>query len=627
VVQLDGGFLQDQLRAAVATQVPDVTLRRVEPGKQAVYLECDFDREFPEVPARIAGRVGFYTIPSIVNNELILRPALTNIRIRNIKYRGTVAGDSVVSVLNAALNTFINRINGQIQEQHIPLNIPLIKSIDPSRIFANTPNISNVTGAPVTFDIKIEQAVAFSEPGALHVLASLTPPFEAPPRQAPQMAANTDCSQPVDTALPGCNSNCGFDVRCIAEKVSCELRKEAVKRQNDLRQAEWTRRCAGATAVPVVDRDLEKSFDQLKKSFDATVQREFDVPPAAIAARSYVAVNRKFVAQVVNTGFRSPNVCGTYTAPFFRKQFSDDLLTPPPPDLRCVENARSCSINQPCDTHPCPERGCDSNCDWWDLGCHGRKLDCERLKAMEKGACEASEAAKKLACEADKELKRLDCERLKAMEIAGCRLNQEWLNAVGNTKVGRYDVTVEASGALNSCFQRLYVGEKLDQVELTISFIGQGHVGGPVSFVPANIGHIGCQSVVNGQLGADVLVKEDHGSFGGNVRWLEAGDGAMTLEIGVRPHRLSMLISPPPYDALMTQTNVRTACLPIGAFAGLTSALNLDLVPRQLKDGRFDIDLPGVTFPIRVEPVVVSVGGNLVPVRPKVTRTTLLFQF
>jgi hypothetical protein len=46
------------------------------------------------------------------------------------------------------------------------------------------------------------------------------------------------------------------------------------------------------------------------------------------------------------------------------------------------------------DPIPCnADRGCNSDCDFWDVGCHLAKLDCERLKAMEKGACELKKAA------------------------------------------------------------------------------------------------------------------------------------------------------------------------------------------------------------------------------------------
>src|SRR5437764_116945 len=35
------------------------------------------------------------------------------------------------------------------------------------------------------------------------------------------------------------------------------------------------------------------------------------------------------------------------------------------------------------DPIPCnADRGCNSDCDLWDVGCHLAKLDCERLKAM-----------------------------------------------------------------------------------------------------------------------------------------------------------------------------------------------------------------------------------------------------
>ena len=118
--------------------------------------------------------------------------------------------------------------------------------------------------------------------------------------------------------------------------------------------------------------EVDRRFAELKTSFQATASGAFgqEVTSSWSVASAYVA--KAFLARSISAGVANAGISVSVTLP--RSQFRADEA------VVTTEKVNEAA----CDA----ERGCNSNCDWYDFDCIGKKIDCERLKAMEKGACE-----------------------------------------------------------------------------------------------------------------------------------------------------------------------------------------------------------------------------------------------
>src|SRR5437870_10771114 len=98
------------------------------------------------------------------------------------------------------------------------------------------------------------------------------------------------------------------------------------------------------------------------------------------------------------------------------------------------------------------------------------------------------------ACEVDKALKKGDCERLKAMEIAGCQINQGWLNTWSEHKIGSLSGDISEDGQGQVCVKSIHVRENLSGIDIGLSVGGSADVRGNLKFVPAGLGNLACLS-------------------------------------------------------------------------------------------------------------------------------------
>jgi hypothetical protein len=126
--------------------------------------------------------------------------------------------------------------------------------------------------------------------------------------------------------------------------------------------------------------DVDRRFAALKSSFQTTANASFGQEAVSSwnVASAYVA--KAFLVRSLSAGVANAGIVVSVTLP--RGSFG---VGPPPGTDERATIIYTDKIDEPkCDA----ERGCNSNCDWYDFDCIGKKIDCERLKAIEKGACE-----------------------------------------------------------------------------------------------------------------------------------------------------------------------------------------------------------------------------------------------
>jgi hypothetical protein len=131
---------------------------------------------------------------------------------------------------------------------------------------------------------------------------------------------------------------------------------------------------AMSSSVPAYAQsdEVDKRFEALKVSFSNTSDLSFG--PEATSSWKVTSgfVNKGFLARSLSSGITNGGITVSVTLPPNPFEADEAVVT--------TETVKEAA----CDA----ERGCNSNCDWYDLDCLGKKWDCERLKAMEKGACE-----------------------------------------------------------------------------------------------------------------------------------------------------------------------------------------------------------------------------------------------
>ena len=121
---------------------------------------------------------------------------------------------------------------------------------------------------------------------------------------------------------------------------------------------------------------VDTSFAKLKNEFQNKSASGFSAEANDTWALPSVYVTKKFVARSTSALVKAAAIR------------ADVVLSPKSFEAKPAEVK-----TEQIDPIACEERGCPGSCDVWDADCHLRKLDCERLKAMEKAGCELKKLA------------------------------------------------------------------------------------------------------------------------------------------------------------------------------------------------------------------------------------------
>ena len=318
--------------------------------------------------------------------------------------------------------------------------------------------------------------------------------------------------------------------------------------------------------------------------------------------QTHVALTKRLIAAATNQVLSTPQVhiVGAISVP--HQVVHKDINLAPAPSLNCRGNAGGCDIDQDCSLDPC-----SWNCGGWGPG----RLGCE----ADKKRCQAQAAINRIGCEADKSRRKGQCEAQKAMEIAGCELNQGWLNDWGGKKVGHVDISADISGEADVLLRHLEVPPDLTGVRANLAFSGKAIVDADVTFVPAGIGNLACIAKWSGHVHASAVYQDQNLDLSGSIALEDSTPdrpASMTIRTPKRTVRLQVI--PPPFQALVSQNpDLIVVCTPavVGELTRATiNGILGELAPSEFS-GQYDYDIGPIGRVIEFKPIEVSLPESI----------------
>ena len=573
-------FLPDDIRSKIA----DLTQVTLTLGQQEVVVTGSFELRPTDDDLKIVGEVEAHCAASVEEGSLILRPSASRIVVRSIERQGTQAPDSLLSVVNTIVDKFLLNLNGAIQAQRVPLQLRSVQVIDTAQLLKGLDLVTSAQGTKIGVDIALGASAVLIDPQGIHVVADaivLTQQeldmlehelaAKAPGPSGPAAAMPLSTSVKTLSRSPLCGSLPDYpDARVQRLRKLCHQQKPPA---------------AKLSAATLAQEDLDTLYKQYQKTFLDKAEL-IDHQENLFWNQTAVAISRRSLAADLNKVLNLAQASADLHFSRYEGEVKETLTTPAPPDLKCVENAGACeSIFQ---FRPYEPRGCDSDCmttncfgpSWArvcvpgvDLGCQGRKIDCERLKEQERLAYEAEKAAALTAWTVRKDA----CELAKAATLAGCQINQAWLNLAGNQDVGEIQARWQADdGEMHLSFDGLHVGDDFGSFAVHATVSGGASLGADFTFVPHNAGNLACVAQWSGRVHAIAHLPLTDVNLTGILTPPKNEDGRLILTFTLSEQNLDFKVEPPPILALVTQNpQIAAYCpVPTSIFAGTAQPAN-----------------------------------------------------
>jgi len=646
VVSASAKDWQERLETVITTSVPQTTKAKVTFGKQEVVLEIEFAGTFPldnGENVSLAGTSQIHLALAVQSSgplggttSLTLSPSFKRIVLTRASYSRWRVPDGIVDLVVKVLNRHIDNINGAIDSRAFSFTTEFLQQFDPAVFTAGGNDVASVYGKPIFLRTYVAQSALLIDEQSLRVLlelgaatsldmqvalASVDPAAIRPAALAAVPPAKTAalvnalCSDPSFRSAAAAGA--ADDRRAIqALNAHCD-QAASVKAAAQL--------AVQSTAASTSDDEFRKLYDEYRSKFDSAQQSglgQTTVEPG----QSFAAISRRFVAGSINAIGQEAEIGVDIRLPDSSMPFDEELKLQPAPDLNCGDIEADCmpdfSCPDRCDRQhgSCSGRNCSRSCRWYDAPCHAWRGACEVLKAGENLACNVAKGGCLIACEAEKGLKVAACFARTEARRMGCRLNQEWLNAWGNQKIGRVDGTVGLrAGSLSLLIKAdggvpaFSVGENLDAVSMRASLAATSDVRSSIRYTPLDFGHLLCAGRWSGEVRARIGAGGQMFNPSGTITWAPLGD-SLRLLASFSPITIPVQMKPGPVQALFEQNpHVAVICAP-ATILGLTAQLTGQLIsavtgkPNQLdllKD-KFDWSTGALSMPMTIEPMGIN---------------------
>ncbi|HEX4955414.1 MAG TPA: hypothetical protein VF017_18640 [Thermoanaerobaculia bacterium] len=602
----------------------------VELGDQEVLVTANFDAIFDGEGSRAVGTATIHCALGIEGSALVLRPSATRLQLSRLRYKGTAGADALFPLINAALEPLLANLNGAIRAQAIPLTWAEDRTLDlrkelEGQLSAGEPGGSAAQASVVSFEAPpvhlraaLGRASVLVEPDGIHALGEIV-------SLTPELSENTLAEL---RGLVASAERARFTSNQLAVLASCPAHSDdaGLPPSTDGADAEFRSVCQALLPLTLLPRPtpsvsgaharpeaLAASLSDFRSSFSRAVTRVD--PSAQLPAKSTrLVVSRAGLETLLNDALRQVAVSAELVLPTYGGSFNEVIRTEPAPDLKCTENAGPCES----DFHfrPYSPRGCDSDCAWYDLGCHGRKLDCERLKEQERLAYEVEKAAALAAWS----LRKAACELIREAKMRGCEINQGWLEAVGNMEVGR----IKGDWNVGSPQFAFRVGEV--QLEdglsaLSAHLIGNGKTRAKATFrvTPFGVATLACYKEFDGAVEADVLLDNLDLRLAAGLQSVSRKGNELQFEFLTTGQKVSVALDPPPVRALLEQNagTFLTSCpVAAGTVAAIAAVGGTDPVGvrtiidlgQSLERSTFEFDVQEQRYPVTVKPFRLHLG-------------------
>jgi hypothetical protein len=566
--------------------------------------------------AEFAGSVEMDVAPSANGAYIELHPIAARVRLDRLRLGpwGFSSQEWTTRAAVGVLNGVVTIAARRIARLSVPLTLGSIRSIDIAKVI---PGATVDGGGPLSVRLGADEMALVTGDGGLHILGRLITLSDAEFESIVSALEAIKAKAPnAPTAVRDCGE-CGFGngvgeyFACARRRAVCAARTRLGTPNTDLRLTAPQALVLSEFRNDPLRADIYDFFEPLLTPYGAVdadppgeltdiqyateirailqevLKRRGEVEdPATLptGGTTHVAVSRRFLSQALVTVLQ-PMMSVPLSIAIDDRTASLDapVSVGPAPDLRCTENARPCESEFSFEAEP--NRGCAGGCSTTsrhcifgqcvdvpgiDLACEGARIDCNRLKEQEKAGWAIRRGAAFAAWKARKDV----CEALKITEIAGCRLNQEWLNTWGGQTIGDLDgVATFSRGRANFRFDDVVVAEDLSSISVASTMGGGAHVQAAVVYKPADTiqGRIVCVANWGGDLSADVGLKPQPVTL---VATLEP-DPAGGILVRSAPQELVVSTAPPPGIALLKDLpQIAVVCPPVALAAG-TPSLNL----------------------------------------------------
>jgi len=595
------------LPEALKTRLKEFGSVTIHTANQELVVDADFDLAVDQYQMRVSGHAEVHAAVFVRHKSLLLLPSFSRIAVGRVHYGGQSTAEQVLPIVNHVLATFLDNVNGTLRAFQIGLDWSLFQTFDPAKVIAKTPEISEVAGPPIAILIGLGYSATLIDSGGVHVLAELVPLTSARissvgeslekrfatnadgPLTSDEVAVISACAHPPE----------GIDSRLLKPQDACQRLESTLLEvwpKPDQRSASGT-------------GDLEGAFNRLKTAF-LEKSSTFGTMEEIGWSDSSAAVRRTAVALTVNEFLANPSTHVQLRFPTMSIPFKQEVKTGPAPNLNCG-NQRGCPSNF--DYPPYNPRGCG--------GPPWEKIPCEIQKEGERMAYETAKAL----AQTDWSAKKLDCERLKAMERLGCEVNQTWLNGVSSMPLGEVQgVLVVDEGRADLALNSLHFEPQLDGASAHLSVSARGKVGADVKWVAYNVGNVICTPQWSGRVvaavGADIPAFE----LRATLQPVSAPNGELTLLIHLKGNDFPVKVTPPPFVALVSQnTNLMLVCPAVG-IAGVAASVS-PRVREELLQDTFSLPLPEQDLPIRILPIRFDAFGSVIRLDPRLSTSAIVF--
>lgn len=588
LISLAESDLEGSIASVLAKEVPEVKDPKLSFGPQRILLEAKLDKTFTDQNIRVKGDVEGYAIVSTDPTDVVLTPIFNSIKVRELDYKSNKTADVLAPILNAALDKFIDNVNGQIKPVKVSLNLSHSFMFDLAEEIRKVPGVIQVEAPKIDLTLTLAGASILVDNDAIRALGA--------------MVAGADNPTPAEM-LETCQ---GPPPAAGAEREGFERACQSI---------------LAARAEPV-------QTNAIQDRTDAGFEREFKVFRTAVLnaglamlgegtqmpQTSYVVISKSFLASTLNSTFADPAIHVVMTVKPPIQEFHNDIRLEKSPDLKCTQNERPCNIDDHCQRGSCDGWPCNYDCKWYQADCHGRKLGCEINKAAVLQACNTEQDIKYGACQTSERLKKLDCERLKVMERVGCKANQDWLNYWSEKKLGHVNGKIHVEGKIDGLLNSLKIADDFTSIDVGMALTGVASIAADLQLVPANEGHLACQAKWNGRVNAAAIFTDQDLSVSGGIRFENpAGDKPARLVFAIPEREVEVQVAPPPFFALTSQNpDLAVSCAPAVLVENIRSTISSllgDNPPPEItgrykqKVGPFDPD-------VKVQPIKIVLPGN-----------------
>ena len=155
----------------------------MELGNQEVVVRSGFtDVTFAPEQIRADGEIEAHCSIAVENGALTLHPSVAKIKVKSLSRKDTTVPDQVVSLLSAALQPFINNVNGAIAAQRLPIDLHVIERFElPKTIHelfdkekgrgGPIADVRDVQGSTIDVNVGMGRSSVFIDVDGIHVIA------------------------------------------------------------------------------------------------------------------------------------------------------------------------------------------------------------------------------------------------------------------------------------------------------------------------------------------------------------------------------------------------------------------------------------------------------------------------